>query len=425
MISGVGTADQPIRVCGVPSASGARPVIEGADATTRPSLRFPFDGHQVRGLVVIGWRGDTPFSNHPQHIVVEGLELRGARRGNGFTDRTGARKEYAPNAAGVFVQRGSFITLRDLHVEANGNGLFIGSAGGEELTRHVIVEDSHVVANGYPTSDKEHNVYTEAFDVTYQRNLFGPPARDTSGMGGINIKDRSAGVVLRHNWIVDGAYLVDLCDVQETIGPDRARPISDPEILARYRESHVYGNVFVRGPKPGAALVRYGGDSDMPERYRKGTLHFYANTVLIENAAHPEWEGTNVFMLLTEDESLQSRNNVYFAEVGAKPSRPIALIGSRDGVVQGRASFAGDWLREGVLAIDPGKGVPLDVRAVVSGVDSLPRGSDLPKSSFLRGKGVTLPYPSELLPTAEIDALGVVRPRPADSLTTPGARASD
>lgn len=435
MITGVGTAAQPIRVCGVPSASGARPVIEGADATTRPSLRFPFDGHQVRGLVVIGWRGDTPFSNHPQHIVVEGLELRGARKGNGFTDRSGARKEYAPNAAGVFVQRGSFITLRNNRVEGNGNGLFIGSAGGEELTRHVVVEDSHIVGNGYPTSEKEHNVYTEAFDVLYQRNVFGPPARGS--LSGSNIKDRSAGVVIRHNWIEDGAYLVDLCDVQETISGDRARPIADPAVLARYRESHVYGNVFVRGPKPGAALVRYGGDSDLPERYRKGTLHFYSNTVVVENAAHPEWEGTNVFVLLTDDESLQSRNNLYFAEVGATPSRPIGLVGSRDGAVRGRASFAGDWVREGVAAIDPGKGALLDVRATVSGFDAATRGVEpgfvdvrardvgLSPSSPLRGKGVALPYPAELLPAAQIDAAGRVRPRGADTLTTPGARAAE
>lgn len=437
MISGAGTAEQPIRVCGVPSASGARPVIDGADATTRPSLRFPFDGHQVRGLVVIGWRGDTPFSNHPQHIVLEGLELRGARKGNGFMDRSGARKDYAANAAGVFVQRGSFITLRNNRVEGNGNGLFIGSAGGEELTRHVVVEDNHVLANGYPTSDREHNVYTEAFDVIYQRNLFGPPARDASGPGGINVKDRSAGVVIRHNWIEDGAYLIDLCDVQETIGPARDQPIEDGARLARYRESHVYGNVLVRGPRPGAALVRYGGDSDMPERYRKGTLHFYSNTVVVENAAHPEWEGTNFFVLLTADESLQSRNNVYFAEAGATPSRPIGLLGSRDGVVAGRASFAGDWVREGIAAIDPGKGAPLDVRVVVSGVDAATKGVDpgfrdlrarevgLSKTSPVWGKGVTLPYSAELLPSVWTDARGRVSPRAADSLTTPGASVSE
>jgi hypothetical protein len=123
--------------------------------------------------------------------------------------------------------------------------------------------------------------------------------------------------------------------------------------------------------------------------------------------------------------------------VGATPSRPIGLVGSRDGAVRGRASFAGDWVREGVAAIDPGKGALLDVRATVSGFDAATRGVEpgfvdvrardvgLSPSSPLRGKGVALPYPAELLPAAQIDAAGRVRPRGADTLTTPGARAAE
>ena len=62
---GQGTAEQPIRLCGVPGPNGELPVIDGEDATTRPELDFPFDGHQVRGLVTVGHKHDDPYGSSP------------------------------------------------------------------------------------------------------------------------------------------------------------------------------------------------------------------------------------------------------------------------------------------------------------------------------------------------------------------------
>src|SRR5262249_49661248 len=134
MISGVGTADQPIRVCGVPGPNGELPVIDGQDATTRAELDFPYDGLQSRGLVTIGHKHSDPYDLQPDFIVLEGLEITNADPSYTFTDKTGTVTPWEHNAAGVFVQRASDVTVRGCDVHDNNNGLFIGTTGGVELT---------------------------------------------------------------------------------------------------------------------------------------------------------------------------------------------------------------------------------------------------------------------------------------------------
>ena len=435
MISGQGTEAQPIRVCGVPGPGGQAPVIDGEDASTRASLVFPFDGHQARGVVVVGWQGNKDWKAQPTHIVLEGLDIRGGKKGSRFKDKAGKDVDYPPNAAGVFLQRGTNVTLRNNVIHDNGNGLFLGTAGGDELTKHVLVEGNHIHENGYPDSDKEHNVYTEAVDVTYQYNRFGSPKRDDANVGGINIKDRSAGVTIRYNWIEDGVYLIDLCDVQETVSQNKDKPIEDEALLARYRETRIYGNVLIRGQRPGAAMVRYGGDSDMFERYRKGTLHFYNNTVLIENGPHPEWQGTSVFLLLTNDETLQTYNNVYYAEAASLPTRPVALLGSRDEFLRGQANFSGDWMKEDLVLFDSRRGREPKIEAKAHGFDELTRGKDpgfvdakkrdlhLSAGAAAGTSGVKLPYDAKDLPAQQFEPSGEVKKREDGDKPTPGAYA--
>ena len=120
-------------------------------------------------------------------------------------------------AAGVFVERGDHVTIRACEVHDNANGLFIGTAGGDILTTNVLIESNYIHDNGLDDYNK-HNVYNEASNVIYQFNRFGP----TRGGHGNNIKERSAGVVIRYNWIEDGAHLIDLVDAQEA-RPTRSR----------------------------------------------------------------------------------------------------------------------------------------------------------------------------------------------------------
>ena len=97
------------------------------------------------------------------------------------------------------------------------------------MTQDFLVDGNYVHDNGIENSIYEHNNYTEATRITFQYKHFGPLR---AGCLGNNLKDRSAGTVVRYNWIEGGAHLLDLVD------PARrstlfARP--DPALPGTYR----------------------------------------------------------------------------------------------------------------------------------------------------------------------------------------------
>ncbi len=367
MVSGVGKPDAPIRVCGVRGPKGERPVLDGHKATTRASLDFPFDGHQPRGLVIVGHPNRRPWLEQPQHLVIEGLELTNADPSTTFFDKTGAEQPWSKNAAGIFVQRASHVTIRDCAIHHNGNGLFIGTSGADELTRHVLIEGNEIHTNASDSEWFQHNVYNEASNVTYQFNRFGPVRRGKQGELGANIKERSAGVVIRYNIIEDGAHLIGIVDSQEARGDN----LKDPA----FHETWIYGNLMIRGKQPGGALVHYGGDSGLTDTYRKGQLHFHHNTVVIKNATHPEYQPTVLFQLTTMDEKLDMVGNVVWTEKASSVERATLLLGGRDGACNGVATLQGNWISDGVTAL-PQPGPYLKVNARVDGFDASLRGAD-------------------------------------------------
>jgi hypothetical protein len=391
MISGLGTAKDPIRICGVAGANGELPVIDGKDATTRKQLDFPYDGHQVRGLVIIGHPHDRPYEETPTHIVFEGIEVRNGSPPNNFTDRAGKKATYSDVVAGIFVERVKNLTIRGCIVTQNNNGIFIGTGGGVGLSQNILLEGNYIHDNGSLTRHYEHNVYNEASNVVYQFNRFGPPRIGANGQQGANIKERSAGVVIRHNYIEDGGHLIDLVDAQEA--KDTTRP------MASFHTTHVYGNVLIRGKTPSGSMVHYGGDSGVYADYRKGTLFFYNNTVVIKNGSYPDWSRTPIFEISTNEEKLDSRNNVYFTEKLPDSVHAVGLLGARDEISSGIASFAGDWISTGITSSDATEGKVLDVRAKVSGLEKQKRGNapgfrDFAKDDYvLSGPSPVTPVP--------------------------------
>ncbi len=367
MIGGLGTAAQPIRICGVPGPAGELPVIDGKDATTRRQLDFPFDGHQVRGLVIVGHPHDKPYDQTPSHIVIEGLEVRNASPPNEFTDRAGKKAAYSEIVAGIFVERAKDLTIRGCIVTDNNNGIFIGTGGGPALSQNILIESNYIHHNGSLTRHYEHNVYNEGSNVVYQFNRFGPPRKGQNGQWGANIKERSAGVVIRHNFIEDGAHLIDLVDAQEAKDTTRS--------MASFHVSHVYGNVLIRGASPDGSMIHYGGDSGIFADYRKGTLFFYNNTVVVKNAGYKDWAANAIFELSTNEEKLDSRNNVYWSEKPADSLHALGLFGARDAVTSGVATFSGDWLAIGITADDRTEGKQTEIRLSLTGLDKQKRGS--------------------------------------------------
>ena len=271
-IDAAGTQGAPIVVLGVcDPLTGALPIIDGDGATTRLALDF---WSEARGLIKIGGTSTAP-DTVPAWIHVEDLELRGAREGHSFIDDAGAASSYADNAAAWFVEEGEHISLRGCTLTDSGNGAFVASAA-----RDVVISSNHLHGNGNVGSAYEHNSYTEALGITFEYNRYGPLCE---GCSGNNLKDRSAGTVIRYNWIEGGNRQLDLVESSdETL-------MADPS----YRQTFVYGNVLIeREGTDNSQIVHYGGDNGGG---RQGTLYFYGNTVVSERA------GNTTLLRLSDD----------------------------------------------------------------------------------------------------------------------------
>ena len=291
VIAAQGTAAEPVIFRGVPGSGGELPIIDGENATTRLALDF---WNENRGVVKVGGSSYPP-NNKPTYIQIENLDIRGGRPPATFLDDQGNTQTYATNAAAIFVEWGTHVTIRNCILRDSGNGLFV-SAGGSAPTSDILIESNYIHSNGIAESIYHHNTYTAAVDITYQFNRFGPLA---DGAGGNNLKDRSAGLVVRYNWIEGANRQLDLVDAE------------DSEVLREhphYHETFVYGNVLIEPANAGnRQILHYGGDSGSTEWYRKGTLYFYHNTIVSTRT-----DRTTLMRLSTMQEHCDARNNIIF-----------------------------------------------------------------------------------------------------------------
>jgi len=327
VLSRVGTPSQPITVRGVLGPNGERPVLDGKDATTRSQLDYY---SRDRGVIKIGG-SSVPFADGitvmPKWLVIENLEIRNARPPNTFKGPNGNTESYSQPAASIYLEFGENVTVRNCDLHDNGNGFFAYSSD-EIATRNLLMEANSIHDNGNVGSNFEHNVYVEAIGVTYQYNHFGPPL---PGAGGNNLKDRSAGLVVRYNWIEGSNRQLDLVDAE-----DSAIVRADPA----YRVTYVYGNVLIEHPNSGNNdICYYGGDSGVTQNYRKGTLYFYNNTVFSDRT-----DATRLFRMATNSESTDARNNIAYVTA---PGPNLKVLDD-----YGRLKLAGNWFKRGWTAFN-------------------------------------------------------------------------
>ena len=320
VINRQGTKQKPIIISGVSGPNGERPVIDGRNAVTVPRLNYWNDD---RGVINIGG-SSVPANGMPSHIIIEGLEVRSAHPNYSFTDDGGKNsgkksvRKYINNAASIYVEKATDLTLRNCVLHDSGNGLFIGSSGGE--TKNILIEKNYFYGNGVEGRYYEHNTYTSAINITYQFNRFGSLRSHAEGN---NLKDRSAGLVVRYNWIEGGNRLLDMVDAtgsQATIN----HPL--------YRETFVYGNTLIELDGGNNQVMHYGGDSSSTADYRKGTLYFYNNTLYSKRA-----DNTTLLRLSTNEESADIRNNILYVTASGDK---LALLER-----YGELSLSHNWIK--------------------------------------------------------------------------------
>ena len=297
VISQAATAENPIIVRGVMSTNGALPVIDGDGAVTRNQLWF-WGGD--RAVIKIGG-ANIPPGNYPEHITIENLDVKSGRAPYTFRDDEGTLRGYKDLASSIYVESGGDITIRNCIIRDSGNGLLTSHA-----TSNVVVEGCYIHSNG--GSPGIHNNYTESQGILFQFNRFGPP-RPESLSGTLALKDRSAGTIVRYNWIEGSDIQISLVESVY------------PEIYQRqdYSNAYVYGNVLIDDGGGIAYVCRYGGDFKDFRYYRKGVLHFYNNTII-----YPANPGGTDYLLRfdSDDETCDFRNNIVFygSPAGVKPA---------------------------------------------------------------------------------------------------------
>lgn len=308
-----GTKEKPVVIRGIPGPQGQLPVIEANGAITGTGLDF-WSGQ--RGIIKIGGSNNPP-DVMPAHIIIEGLELRGARPGRTFFGRDGLQ-EYSDAASAIFIERGENITIRSCRMFDCANGFFTAAD-----TKEILVEGCHIEGNGLENSVYQHNSYTEAAGITFQFNRFGPLR---NGAHGTNLKDRSAGTIVRYNLIEGGNRQLDLVESQEG---DRIK--TDP----RYHQAFVYGNVLIEQNGDGnPQIIHFGGDSGPEEDFRQGPLCFYHNTVVSRRK-----DNTNLLRLSTQNQNADVFNNVVYVEAdGSK----LSILDEN-----GTARLHHNWLKKG------------------------------------------------------------------------------
>ena len=368
MVSGNGTAAAPIRVCGVKSATGQRPIIDGQNAVSRLAAPYGNILHETRSIIVVKQLSNAAWTAYPSYIQIDGLEIRGATPANTFTDSTGTVRPYETFGACIWLDRGQNVTIADNVIHDCTNGVYSKSTndGDFAVTKNILLSGNYIYGNGVVGDEHEHNVYMESLNITYEFNRF---EALRAGALGNAIKDRSAGTVVRYNYISGGAHSVDLVEAEDFF--------TIASTYASYRTSYVYGNIIVKNGSEGS-VIHYGGDhyystpgSGWGEPiFRKGTLYFYDNTVNVTGTSG------QLFQLSTTEEKAEVWNNVFnFASTVTYPSlRATTEVNTTYWTAGGVLNLGKNWASSTLADSDPWHPVP----GTVTGLANLIKGTALP-----------------------------------------------
>ena len=384
MISAQGTADAPVRICGIKGPKGERPIIDGSGATTRTALANLYgssqllnqstqsasDIHQSRSIIVIKQLTTQAWQAYPSHIQIDGLNIRGAYPSHQFKDANGDTKTYDAFGACIWIDRGKDIVIANNEISDCTNGLFSKSTddGDFAITKNLRIAGNYIHGNGVVGDEHQHNTYLQSQGVVYEYNRYGPPR---TGALGNAIKDRSAGTVIRFNRIEEGAHAIDLVEAEDFAVAAIAN--------VAYRTTLVYGNQIIKSGDSGS-FIHYGGDhyDSSPGAnwgepiFRKGTLYFFNNTVITTGS------GARLFQLSTTEEAAEVWNNIFVfgsgARTGYRNIRQTTEGLGKAWTPGGRVNLGRNWIDSRWRDSDPYHSIP----GQLSGAANLLTGATTP-----------------------------------------------
>lgn len=259
---------------GMPGVGGVLPKIDAGGGREQTDASYYFgrgcyecDLTAYAAVTVMAPDG-APVGWVPSNVTIENLDISGAKGGVSYTDWMGQSWAYADGANAIGVWGGAGVTIQNVTLHDNDQGLFVKSSDGF-YSYHVTglsVSDSYFFANG---SDEHHwNMYTESMTPVFTHNYFDVPL-DTAGG---NVKTRDDQPTYTANYFKGGQMLFDANEAEDA-----------PTWLGQapgFGKVYVDGNTFVN-PYGCAHLWWFGWDNS-PEA-QQTELYAWNNTIIDQN----------------------------------------------------------------------------------------------------------------------------------------------
>ena len=315
LVKGEGTIDDPIKIVGIPDASGKKPVLDGANGIGSSDYVTTNADRQV---IKIGQEDHAA-----SYIIIDGFEIRNANNTNTFINSSGNNQAYHDNACAIRVENGSHITIRDCIIHHNGNGIQTGKE-----THHVLIESCQIYQNGVCQWQNSyiHNMYLSGHNgntIIVQYCYIGELLSQ-----GQQVKSRAEKFIFRYNWLEGGRNAqIDMVEDYE---------ISDKIPY----DAYVYGNIIIKPDlSDNSVMIHFGGDQ--PDTNRMGTLRFYNNTCIIKDT---KTSGSRrIFKISSENATVAASNNIFYL---ATPTTYELLSGSLN------LSGKHNWLSQSITTVD-------------------------------------------------------------------------
>jgi hypothetical protein len=286
LLHGIGTANNPIVLIGIPDVNGNRPVLEGNNALSSTAYNY---FNEDRQLLLIGQY--NVFQS--DYVIVDGFEIRGANNLNSYTNDVGNNAGYAANACGIRVSWGKNITIRNCEIHSNGNAI----QNGDGVDQNLLIEYCDIHENGLCSWSNSyiHNFYFNSGSnstVTVQYCHVGELLSN-----GQQVKSRAQNTVIRYNWIEGGRN--SSLDLVEDVDSSYFY-VSD---------AYVYGNVIIKPDSSNnSRIVHFGADN--PGQFRLGTCYFFNNTCIIKDRR--TWGSRRIFQFSDDSSRVVADNNIFY-----------------------------------------------------------------------------------------------------------------
>lgn len=233
------TADQPLRLCGVPDSTGHLPVLDAASATAAGTGATP------AGMITVS----NALNSDPANIQIEGLQIRNANVAMSYQANDGTPTHWASDASCLNVAEGQNIVVIGNDLGHCNTG---GHSGSTTVNRNTLWEGNHLHNNGVIGSSVGNQLSLGgAGEVVQFNRLDSYPA----GALGANIFSRGIDYVIRFNYLGTGpARQINLTDIgtanssgsasaTEATGAAATEQAVVPAALQQSADV-IYGNVY-------------------------------------------------------------------------------------------------------------------------------------------------------------------------------------